>query len=122
MKVIIAGSRDFNDYDLLCRSIQNFTNNSLFPITEVVSGTQKGADSLGEKWAEENNIPKKLFPPDWNKYNKAAGPIRNELMAKYADYLILFWDGTIKGNKGRGSKNMLENMVKLNKPYILISY
>lgn len=42
------------------------------------------------------------FPADWNKHGRAAGPIRNEEMAQYADALIAFWDG-----KSRGTKSMI---------------
>ena len=47
MKVIIAGSRDITDYSLVCRAISE----SKFDITEVISGTARGVDTLGEKWA-----------------------------------------------------------------------
>jgi hypothetical protein len=46
-----------------------------------------------------NRVPVKQFPADWNKYGKAAGPIRNAQMAKYADAVILF-------PGGRGTANM----------------
>lgn len=69
---------------------------------------QGGADLLGKKWAILNGVPIKNFPADWDKYGKAAGPIRNAQMAEYADYLIAFWDG-----KSRGTKNMIETMINL---------
>jgi len=97
MKTIIAGSRDISNYDL----VKYTTKQSNFTITEVVSGTAKGIDSLGEKWAQEQGIPIKKFPANWNEHGKAAGPIRNGQMADYADALILIWDG-----KSRGSANM----------------
>jgi hypothetical protein len=80
-KLIIAGSRTFNDYDLLKTNVTN-----LDTITEIVSGTAKGADLLGERYAIENNIPIKKF-------------LRNKEMAEYADTLIVFWDGKSKGTK-----------------------
>ena len=94
MKVIIAGGRTFNDYDLLCK----FCNKALSLQTEIeiVSGTANGADKLGEKYANENGYSIKQFPADWDKYGKSAGYIRNEEMAKYADALIAFWDGKSK--------------------------
>lgn len=97
-KVIIAGSRNFNDYDMLkafCDSI----------ITEpciVVSGNAQGADRLGEKYAQEKHYDVAMFLPQWSRHGKAAGPIRNELMADYADVLIAFWDG-----KSRGTVHMI---------------
>jgi hypothetical protein len=86
-----------------------------FDITEVVSGTAKGADTLGEFYAAEYDIPCKLFPPDWDKYGKAAGPIRNGQMKDYADAAIVFiWDGS------RGSANMIKQMEKAGKPAFVV--
>ena len=93
-KLIIAGSRTFNDYDLLKTNL-----NTLNSITEIVSGTAKGADLLGERFAVENNIPIKKFPANWSKFGKSAGFLRNKEMAEYADTLIVFWDGKSKGTK-----------------------
>ena len=56
-KLAIIGSRGFNDYDLL-KSILNPYKDI---ITLVVSGGAKGADSLGEMWANENNIKTKTY-------------------------------------------------------------
>lgn len=97
MKIIIAGGRDFNNYDLLAR-----TCNDNLPFYEeliILSGCARGADTLGEKYATELDIPVKHFPANWDKYNKAAGYIRNKEMAEYGDKLIAFWDGKSKGTK-----------------------
>ncbi|MEO5581136.1 MAG: SLOG family protein [Saprospiraceae bacterium] len=69
----------------------------------MVSGTARGTDMLGERYADEKGIPKKQFPADWPKYGKSAGYKRNTEMAKYADSLIAFWDG-----KSRGTKHMID--------------
>ena len=97
MKVIIAGGRTFNDYDLLCRNCDKAL--SLQTEIEIVSGTANGADKLGEKYANEKGYLIKQFPADWGKYGKSAGYKRNEEMAKYADALIAFWDSKSKGTK-----------------------
>lgn len=95
MKVIIAGSRSFNDYPRLSRVL------AMIPeITEVVCGEARGADSLGRQWAQDHYIPVKSFPAQWNKYGRSAGHIRNREMGDYADYLVAFWDGKSKGTKG----------------------
>jgi len=106
MKVIIAGSRTCSDHESIIVSIKEAD----IDITEVVCGEASGADKLGKEWAEKNSIPVKSFPADWNKYGKSAGPIRNKEMAKYADSLIAIWDGS-----SRGTKNMINEMNKLNK-------
>lgn len=98
MKLIIAGSRSFCDYQMLKKIVS--VNKG---ITEIVSGTARGADSLGEKYGEEKKLKVTKFPANWDKYGKKAGYIRNIEMALYADEAIVFWDG-----KSKGSKNMIE--------------
>lgn len=102
MKIIIAGSRNFDDYTLLEQFCDKILQNVKEEV-EIVSGGAKGADRLGEKYATERGYSIKVFVADWAKYGKSAGPIRNEQMAKYADGLIAFWDG-----KSRGTKNMID--------------
>ena len=95
-KIIIAGGRDFNDYEFLRDQIDALE----LPEFEVVSGACRGTDKLGERYAEERDLPDpKLFPADWDKFGRGAGPIRNEEMARYADALIAFWDGDSRGTK-----------------------
>lgn len=94
MKVIIAGGRDFNDYNLLKSKCDKFLKNS--SNIEIVSGTANGADKLGEKYALENGYKLTKFPADWS-LGKKAGYIRNKQMAEYSDCLIAFWDGLSKG-------------------------
>ncbi len=95
MKLIIAGSRNITDYQILVNVIKLSGLN----ITEVVSGTAYGVDKMGERWAKENNIPIKQFPANWSAYGKSAGYRRNEEMADYADGLLALWDGESKGTK-----------------------
>lgn len=96
-KVIIAGGRDFSDYDLLSEKCDYYLGKKTN--VEVVSGGAKGADNLGERYAKERNIPVKLFLADWVKLGKRAGFVRNAEMAEYADALIAFWDKSSKGTK-----------------------
>ena len=97
MKIIIAGGREFNDYDLLkskCDEILRLQTD-----IEIVSGKARGADKLGEDYAKEKGYKIKEFPADWEKYKKGAGYIRNKKMAEYSEGLIAFWDGKSKGTK-----------------------
>jgi len=97
MKVIIAGGRDFNDYEKLCRFCDKVLSKQ--NEIEIVSGTARGADKLGEKYAVDNGYDIKRFPADWDRYGKSAGYRRNAQMAEYADALIAFWDGKSKGTE-----------------------
>lgn len=120
IRLIIAGSRDFNDYDLLEKEADDYllsifikldTNLyeeflirlniedscSDFPI-EIVSGGARGADRLGEKYAEKRGLFIKRFIPNWSENGKGAGYIRNEEMAKYATDAIIFIFQSSKGS------------------------
>lgn len=109
MRVIVAGSRDFADYGYL----RNALDRILDPTDDVefVSGDCRGADRLGIRYADEHQIYLRHFPADWDKYGRAAGPMRNRAMARYAaedhGMLIAFWDGV-----SRGTKNMIEEAKK----------
>lgn len=106
IRIIIAGSRSFDNYDKLCKEVDEFISMQMFfaglgayksKEVEIVSGGARGADKLGELYAKEHNLRLKIFPADWDKYDKRAGYIRNTEMAEYANCLIAFWDGKSKG-------------------------
>lgn len=97
IRLIIAGSRRFNDYsrakDYLDRR---------FPLGSeivVISGTAQGADRIGEQWAESRGYPVIQMPAPWEKYGKRAGYIRNLSMVEAATHCVCFWDGWSRGTK-----------------------
>ena len=103
-RIIIAGGRDFNDYNLLKEKIDNIISDKRKTHQiYIVSGKARGADSLGEKYANENGLNIMEFPADWDKHGKSAGYKRNLEMAENADALIAFWDG-----ESRGTKHMID--------------
>lgn len=111
MRVIIAGSRDFEPAEamaLVADAANEVIRNGWIagesrPITRVVCGMCRGIDLAGKKWAESMGIPVDEFPANWNKHGKAAGPIRNLEMAENADALI-----AISRGNSRGTANMIE--------------
>ena len=111
LRVIIAGSRDFNDYELLKKSaIEIITKKTMLPdLTRIVSGGARGADTLGERFANEMGLEISRFIPDCDGLGKRAGYVRNAEMAKFAveddndGMLIAFWDG-----QSRGTKHMID--------------
>lgn len=129
MKLIIAGSRDlFLKDQEIDDAVKAFVKSNLIAIlgiitpggdyiSEIVSGGASGIDALGEAWATRRQIRVKRFPADWKKHGRAAGPIRNREMARYADGALVLWDG-----KSRGSKNMYETMRDLGKPVLCITH
>ncbi len=115
MKVIIAGGRNFCDYDKLRESCNNILVNQ--KEVEIVSGTAAGADTLGERYAQEKGYEVKKFPAQWDLYGKSAGYKRNQQMAEYADGLIAFWDG-----KSKGTKHMIDLANKMGLKVRVVRY
>ena len=100
-KVIIAGGRDFNNYELLKEECDEFLKG--IEDIEIVSGGAYGADKLGERYAKERGYDVQLFIPNWKLHKNSAGVKRNWQMACYSNILIAFWDGS-----SRGTANMIE--------------
>jgi hypothetical protein len=111
MRLAIVGGRDFQDYTRL-----TIVCNRLVFDT-VVSGGAKGADSLAEKYAWEYKKKLCVFLPDWDKYGRRAGFVRNEEIVLNADGVLAFWNGT-----SRGTQNTISLAQKYGKPLKVIQY
>lgn len=108
LKVIIAGGRDFNDYELLKTKVDKIlSNKKKTHKIYILSGKARGADLLGERYAKENLLEVLEFPADWETFGKRAGFKRNEEMANEAHALIAFWDG-----ESHGTKHMIDIATK----------
>lgn len=101
-RVIIAGGRDFNDYDRLEKTMDRLLSRITDEIV-IVCGMARGADTLGEQYGKQRGYRIKYFPADWETFGRTAGYIRNQKMAENADALVAFWDG-----KSRGTANMID--------------
>lgn len=115
-KLIVAGGRDFQDYDLMTTTfllLAEELNRSI----AIVSGAARGADTLAMQLAKEFDLELYLAPADWDAHGKAAGYIRNRFMAENSDGLLAYWDG-----KSRGTKHMIETMQNMKKPVRVIDY
>ena len=117
-KVIIAGTRSFADYSLLCSSCDRFlSRKGQTHDIIIVSGTARGADRLGEQYAKERGYQVQPFSADWEKNGRAAGYMRNADMANYSDALIAFWDG-----KSRGTAHMINTAKKKRLPVRIVMF
>jgi len=97
-RVVIAGSRNFNDYEMFANIVGEF----LKPICEeyemiIVSGHCSGTDLMGERYAKENGFDVEIYPAEWKKYGRSAGPKRNKQMVDVADFAIAFLSVNSKG-------------------------
>lgn len=108
MKIIVAGPRDYNNTNHIFNTIIKFIkqlNLDKRNIT-IISGGAKGVDSIAIDFAKYYSLPYQIFPADWNTYGKSAGPIRNTEMAKNAQVLIAFYNGS------KGTTNMINTAKK----------
>ena len=117
-RVIVAGGRDFNDYELLKRTCDHIlTHKKETHQITIVSGGARGADTLAIQYARDlsNDFNLVIVNANWEIHGKSAGFIRNTEMAEFAHALIAFWDSDSKGTKHMidtsKSKNLLRHVV-----------
>ena len=111
-RIVVAGCRNYYNYEEANVFIEycikkNCPNDTVI----LLSGGCRGADALGERYAKENGLSVEYYPAEWEKYGKAAGPIRNQIMVDNCDYVVCFWD-----NKSKGTKSLINYTKKTGKP------
>ena len=111
MKLIIAGSRTFTNYQFLCQTLAPERHR----ITQVITGGARGADQLGYRWAWKHQVKHQLFRADWEHFGKSAGVRRNHQMAQAGDVLVAFWD-----DQSPGTAHMVQCMRHVGKPVVVI--
>ena len=111
MKLAVVGSRTFDDYKKLERHLDGLDG----PITLIVSGGARGADSLAERYANEHAITTKIFYPDWNQFGKSAGYRRNKDIVDFSDALIAF-----RVNRSKGTTHSINLALEKGIPVYII--
>jgi len=99
IKLGIVGSRDFKNYMFLKSKLTELfeKNKWEFPPQCVVSGGARGADNLAEIWAKEHDIEMVVLKPDWQKYGKGAGIMRNTDIVNGSTHIVAFVMPTSRG-------------------------
>lgn len=116
-KLIVAGGRDYTDYEHLSRVLFAMADVELADKeVSIVSGMARGADALGHRFAIDNNVTVYEFPAECERFGKSAGYRRNESMGLFADGLLAFWNGS------KGTAHMIDYMKSLNKPVHIVNY
>lgn len=122
IKVLVAGSRSFTDYNFFQKVMYDLLRR--FPDCELVSGkASSGPDLMAIEFAKQYGLLCHEFPANWNdigvpnarikinhkgrQYNANAGHDRNQIMADFSDFYIIFWDG-----KSPGTKDMISRASK----------
>lgn len=103
-KIGVVGSRTFRDYSKLETVLEKF-----LPFI-LVSGGARGADSLAKWFAVKHKLVRIIYTPNWKKYGRAAGFVRNTKIINDSDMLIAFWDGKSKGTKDSIEKARIKNI------------
>lgn len=108
-KYAVVGSRDFNDYSLLERELDNLN------ITQIISGGARGTDTLASRYAHEKRIPLVEFKPDYQKHGRGAPLVRNRTIVDKSEAVIAFWD-----KQSRGTAYTIDYAKKNNKPVKIV--
>ena len=114
MRLLVAGSRGVEDREAMLKAIRSVTTGNR-PDLVILGGCPRGVDAMALRWAEKNHYPVDLYPAYWDKFGKAAGPIRNKTMVQEADHVVVVWDG-----KSRGSANVIKIATELGKPLTVV--
>jgi predicted Rossmann-fold nucleotide-binding protein len=113
MRVLVCGGRTYNDREYLYQILDSLHTHT--PITQIINGGAKGADTLAHTWAFDKNIPSTSYPADWKTYGRAAGPIRNTQMIRLQPDQVIAFPG------GRGTANMIKQAREHNIPVMEIT-
>lgn len=118
MRLAIVGSRTLTNKqffnDKIDLALNEWIDKSQTNITHIVSGGARGADTLAEQWAKARNIETVIFKPDWNKYGKRAGYLRNVDIITNATHVLAF-----PSHQGCGTQHSIEIAKKQNKPLMI---
>ena len=116
MKIAAVGSRAWNDIALIRTVFKRYIDSSYFNPSEdiVISGGAKGADKLCELVAKELCFKTEIILPDWNKYGRVAGFLRNTDIVNSCDIVLAFHDGFSKGTLDTIHKAILQ------KKYVMV--
>lgn len=112
MRVLVCGSRHFQNEELMEDVLKEY------PITEIIHGGARGADTLSGDYGRESNVPVRVWPADWDTHGRRAGPIRNYQMLKEGqpDLVVAFL-----APDSRGTKHMIEIAEKAGVPVRIVN-
>lgn len=118
-RLLVCGSRGITDKDWIFSQIESYWYEHLACYSDpiMIEGAARGVDLIAKAYAVENNWEVEEYPAEWDKYGRGAGYIRNDIMVKAADEVLILWDG-----ESRGTKNDIDLCKKYNKPHKIVLY
>lgn len=110
MRVLICGDRNWQNEAAIRRELSK-----LDPGTAIIHGGARGADTLAGIVAKEIGLQVEVYPADWNRHGRAAGPIRNQQMIEQGrPDIVLAFHANI--GQSKGTKDMVERAKKTGIP------
>lgn len=105
--IIVAGTRKYDNVREFDSYLTDYL--TLFTCkTLLISGAaHTGADRLVIDYGRRRDVPVLEVSANWDRDGRAAGYIRNDIMAKLATHLLVFWDG-----KSKGTDHMIRSAAK----------
>ena len=114
--MLVCGGRDYDNREELYAVLDwidcSWEGPGTFgPITVIISGHARGADSLAEQWAKDREVSLDIYPAEWDVYGKSAGFMRNQQMIDEGlpDLVVAF-------SGGKGTINMIKLSNQANIP------
>lgn len=95
LKVLVCGDRNWTNRDSIAKRLRQLPRH-----TEVIHGGARGADMIAGDEAFKLGLTVHVFPADWDKYGRAAGPIRNQIMIDQKPNLVIAFHSNIKNSRG----------------------
>lgn len=101
MKVLVCGGRDYsNSFEMNAVLYKIHIERN---ITQIISGSARGADTMAIGWALLWNVDFEEFPANWDRYGRSAGPKRNlQMLEEGTPDLVVAFEG------GNGTQNMIK--------------
>lgn len=122
--LLVTGDRNYTNKELINRLFVEEISPS-YPNCDYdfVHGACKGADLLASSVAQKLGYKVLAYPADWEKYGKAAGPIRNQQMIKLLPAVVMIFHDDLKNSKGtRSCLNELARIIRKNPTYNPVLY
>lgn len=116
-RIGIVGSRRRNTNNDMVSCLVAFDKVYKPGDTLVSGGCSQGGDAFAESIAKARGLSILIHYPDWNgPAGKAAGFVRNSLIARDADVLIAI----VSPDRTGGAEDTVKKMLKLRKPVIIV--
>jgi hypothetical protein len=118
MRLLICGSRDWNDYELIRECILRI---GVPNIACIIQGEARGADLMAKSLALEYDIKHADFPADWDVAGPGAGPRRNQRMLDEGKptHVLAFHDAI---HTAKGTGDMIQRAEAARVPVALVSH